>query len=182
MLPRSPSTYLWEDETGNVQDIPQGEGGEQGDPFMPLLFSLGLHGALNAVKARLSEGEKVFAFFDVHVICARERVLDVYKILEDHTHIRMHHGKTRECDSSGRGDIDKGGPIDPTRSLERRWSAIVPLGNKILGIPVGQPECVRQFLEEGRRAPHTLPTHMVEDPQAAWLFLFMRASPEPICG
>ena len=49
----SPSTYLWEDETGNVQDIPQGEGGEQGDPLMPLLFALGLHGALSAVKARL---------------------------------------------------------------------------------------------------------------------------------
>ena len=66
----SPSTCLWEDETGNVQDIPQGEGGEQGDPLMPLLFSLGLHGALNAVKARLSEGEKVVAFLDdVHVIC-----------------------------------------------------------------------------------------------------------------
>ena len=39
----NPSTYLWEDETGNVQDIPQGEGREQGDPLMPLLFALGLH-------------------------------------------------------------------------------------------------------------------------------------------
>ena len=57
----SPSTYLWEDESGNVQDIPQGEGGEQGDPLMPLLFALGLHGALSAVKARLRDGEKVFA-------------------------------------------------------------------------------------------------------------------------
>ena len=28
-----------EDETGNVKDIPQGEGGEQGDPLMPLLFA-----------------------------------------------------------------------------------------------------------------------------------------------
>ena len=28
----SPSTYLWEDELGKPQDIPQGEGGEQGDP------------------------------------------------------------------------------------------------------------------------------------------------------
>ena len=36
---------------------------------------------------------------DVSVTCAPERVLDVYKILEEeicaHTHIRMHHGKTQ---------------------------------------------------------------------------------------
>ena len=32
----SPSTYLWEDEMGVTQEIPQGEGGEQGDPFMPM--------------------------------------------------------------------------------------------------------------------------------------------------
>ena len=30
-----PSTYLWEDEDGDTQEIPQGEGGEQGDPLMP---------------------------------------------------------------------------------------------------------------------------------------------------
>ena len=28
----SPSTYLWEDEMGVTEEIPQGEGGEQGDP------------------------------------------------------------------------------------------------------------------------------------------------------
>ena len=35
----SPSTYLW-DEMGVTQHIPQGEGGEQGDPLMPILFAL----------------------------------------------------------------------------------------------------------------------------------------------
>ena len=34
-----PSRYLWEDESGNVHHIHQGEGGEQGDALMPLLFS-----------------------------------------------------------------------------------------------------------------------------------------------
>ena len=37
----SPSTYLWEDEEGVNHEIPQGEGGEQGDPLMPALFALG---------------------------------------------------------------------------------------------------------------------------------------------
>ena len=36
-----PSRYLWEDEDGDVHHIYQGEGGEQGDALMPLLFSLG---------------------------------------------------------------------------------------------------------------------------------------------
>ena len=46
-----PSTYHWEDDSGEVHSIPQGEGGEQGDPLMPLLFCLGQHPALGAVSA-----------------------------------------------------------------------------------------------------------------------------------
>ena len=42
-----PSVYLWEDDAGTVHTIHQGEGGrEQGDPLMPLLFSLGQHASL----------------------------------------------------------------------------------------------------------------------------------------
>ena len=52
----SPSTNLWEDELGNTQEIPQGEGREQGDPLMPMLFSLGEHPALEAIQRRLAEG------------------------------------------------------------------------------------------------------------------------------
>ena len=50
----SPSTYLWEDEMGVTQHIAQGEGGEQGDPLMPMLFALGQHPALLAIQARAS--------------------------------------------------------------------------------------------------------------------------------
>ena len=39
----SPSTYLWEDEMGVTQSFPQGEGGEQGGPLMPMSFALGQH-------------------------------------------------------------------------------------------------------------------------------------------
>ena len=34
-----PSRYLWEDSVGVVHHVDQGEGGEQGDAMMPLLFS-----------------------------------------------------------------------------------------------------------------------------------------------
>ena len=37
-----PSTHLWEDEEGVVHEIPVGEG-EQGEPLMPALFTLGQH-------------------------------------------------------------------------------------------------------------------------------------------
>ena len=187
----SPSTYLWEDETGNVQDIPQGEGGEQGDPLMPLLFALGLHRALSAVRERMQDEEKVFAFLDdVYVTCAPDRVLEVHKILEEeifaHTHIRMHHGKTQVWN---RGSVTPPGIEELTRVAQLTkpgtvvWKGDDRLpaaqqGLKILEIPVGQPEYVRKFLEEKAHEHHTLFQRIpvVEDPQAAWLLLLMCAS------
>ena len=53
----SPPTDLWEDEMGMSHEIAQGEGGEQGDPLMPMLFALGLHPALRAAQARMRAGE-----------------------------------------------------------------------------------------------------------------------------
>ena len=44
--------------------IRQGEGGEQGDPLMPLLFSLGAKRALEEAAADLAQGESLFAFLD----------------------------------------------------------------------------------------------------------------------
>ena len=52
----SPSTFLWEDDEGTVHHVRQGEGGEQGDPLMPLLFGLGLHRALVSVKSSWRTG------------------------------------------------------------------------------------------------------------------------------
>ena len=48
-----PSQYLWEDDEGITHTIPQGEGGEQGDALMPLLYSLGQHSALEAIHRQL---------------------------------------------------------------------------------------------------------------------------------
>ena len=56
---------------GNVHEIAQGEGGEQGDPLMPLLFSLGQHRSLESISGRLRAIEKIMAYLDdVHVVCA----------------------------------------------------------------------------------------------------------------
>ena len=56
----SPSTFLWEDDTGDVRRVRQGEGGEQGDPLMPV----GQHRAMVVVQAQLKEGESLFAYLD----------------------------------------------------------------------------------------------------------------------
>ncbi|CAK9081723.1 132 kDa protein [Durusdinium trenchii] len=62
-----PSTYLWTDDSddhGQTHPITQAEGGEQGDPLMPALFSLALDFALRAFQADLLPGERVMAFLD----------------------------------------------------------------------------------------------------------------------
>ena len=77
-----PSIYLWELADGTVHHT-QGEGGEQGDPLMPLLFSLGQHPALIAAQARRLPN----------------RVAQVCALLQEelwrHSRIRIHGGKTQ---------------------------------------------------------------------------------------
>ena len=47
-----------------VHEIPQGEGGEQGNPLTPALFALGQHGALEAIQESLQPFETLTTFFD----------------------------------------------------------------------------------------------------------------------
>ena len=44
-----PSTYGWFDQDGQRRTVCQVEGGEQDDPLMPLLFSIGIQSALEEV-------------------------------------------------------------------------------------------------------------------------------------
>ena len=75
----SPSKYLWEDEMGVSQDIPQGR---EGDRLMPMSFVLGQHKVLLASRNVSRKERKVFAFLDdIHVVCAPERVGDVCAII-----------------------------------------------------------------------------------------------------
>ena len=67
----SPSTYIWEDEVGDVWHVCQGGSGEQGDPLMPLLFSLG-------------SGSASFALWNDFTSSAPSRVGEVYLLLQRH--------------------------------------------------------------------------------------------------
>ena len=88
----SPSTFLWEDEMV-THEIHQGEGGESGDPLMPLLFALGQHKSLVEAQARLRGNEIVFAHLDdVYAACGPLRVASVHTSVEEklftHANIR----------------------------------------------------------------------------------------------
>ena len=50
--------------------VTQAEGGEQGDPLMPLLFSIGIQGALEEVADAMRSDEQICAFLDdVYIVC-----------------------------------------------------------------------------------------------------------------
>ena len=100
-----PHTVGGNDE-GNRRTISQAEGGEQGDPLMPLLFSIGIQGALKEVAATLRPGEQLCAFLDdVYALCHPERVKVIYDTLTEClwrvARIRLHQGKTRVWNKSG---------------------------------------------------------------------------------
>ena len=91
---------------GDVRRVRQGEGGEQGDPLMPLLFSLGQHRAMVAVQAQLKEGERLFAFLDdIYVVCSPDRIGQIYLFLEEQlrvkTGISIQQGKTKLWNAAG---------------------------------------------------------------------------------
>ena len=64
--------------------VTQVEGGEQGDPLMPLLFSIGIHGALEEVASSMERGEQLCAFLDdIYVLFAPHRVVPLFKQLSE---------------------------------------------------------------------------------------------------
>ena len=66
----SPSSYSWKDDAGTQRKVTQAEGGKQGDPLMPPLFSIAIHAALEEVVSHLEDGEQLCAFLDdVYVLC-----------------------------------------------------------------------------------------------------------------
>ena len=58
----NPSSYQWFTDDGECRTVIQAEGGEQGNPLMPLLFSVGIQGALEEVATSLFPGEQLCAF------------------------------------------------------------------------------------------------------------------------
>ena len=155
-----PSQYLREDAEGTVHTIAQGEGGEQGDLLMPLLFSLGQHAALHAAHSRMRSGETLFAFLDdVYFVVQPDRVGEVYQVVEQelyrHSRIRIHTGKTQVWNSAG----DRPEACDTLERIARAsdpdarvWKGPGLLtseqGVRVLGTPLGHTDFVSAQLTE----------------------------------
>ena len=171
------SIFLWEDEVGDVHDIPQGEGGEQGDPLMPLLFSLAQHAALVATQEQLRPGEFLFAFLDdIYIVCLPDRVGDIHAVLQEelyrHARISIHLGKTKVWNSGGE---------EPEACAVWRGDPTLPValqGVKILGTPVGHEAFILHNLAEKTAAHSVLLDRIpaIENVQAAWLLLLFCAA------
>ena len=164
-----PTEYLWEDAAGVRHTIRQAEGGEQGDPLMPLLFSLGIHDSLVEVHRNMQPGEHLLAFLDdVRVVSPPGRTRPMYNVLDEKLEagagIRLHAGKTRVWNRASMcppNVVDLGAEV---------WN---PEGIKILGTPVGSRqfvhEKVMERVDEERRLWEAIPH--VPDLQCAWQIL-----------
>ena len=182
----APSTYIWHDAAGQPHSIVQAEGGEQGDPLMPALFSLGQRAALQTVQAELEPGETIFAFLDdIYCILPPERVRPVYDLLAHHlqaqAHIRLNSGKTRIWNASGQQppNIETLGPevwVGSTSQPRHEQGLIV------LGAPVGTTEYKQLHLQHLRTEHDKLLQQLphLQDLQASWLLLLYCASPRCI--
>ena len=181
----APSEYLWEDSRGTVHRIPQGEGGEQGDALMPLLFAVGQHNALEAVSAQLWPEERLIAFLDdIYLVTSTVRVGAVYAIAEEQlrlrAQIRIHGGRTKVWNRSGQRPpicdvLERIARIQNPQAVVWRGSNIPTelQGIKVLGTPLGHADFVSRHLrtvtEEQRCLLDRIP--MLHDVQSAWLLL-----------
>ena len=176
---------------GDTHEIMQGEGGEQGDPLMPLLFSLGQHSALLAINAKLKEGESLFAFLDdLYVLCSPGRVREVHKVIQDElwgrANIQVHHGKTKVWNRAG---VKPAGCDELTAAARlvkeeaRVWTGdqgipTVEQGMRVLGSSIAHPDFVQSFYRRKVMEHSTLLERIpvVPDLQSAWLWLLYCAA------
>ena len=108
-------------------------GGEQGDPLMPLLFSIGIQSALEEVARSLEPGEQLCAFLDdICLLCLPSRVQHLHKVLTEalsrHAGSQLHQGKTKTWNHAG---------IVPENVEILGPDAWQPEGITVLGTPIG---------------------------------------------
>ena len=125
----TPSAYLWADGEGEVHIVLQGEGGEQGDAFMPLLFCVGQHSALQEVQHSLRPSERLFAFLDdLYVVSEPDRVGEIYRTIHDQNMWKCLRAILRI-------------PVDSCEE-QTRSTATLPLSLGGLGLRSAQRTCV----------------------------------------
>ena len=168
-----PTSYAWVDEAGEVHHIVQAEGGEQGDPLMPLLFSLAIHDPLEEVSRERKPEEHLFAYLDDAYFSGDvpNRTRTVYDSLGrrqgfDCTVAKPESGIEHPC------ALREWRNWDPSEV----WN---PEGVNLLGTPVGSRAFVDEVLNKRLREEHKLweAIPWVPDLQAGWQILIQCAGP-----
>ena len=172
----------WTDDAGTVHTIRQAEGGEQGCPLMPALYSLAQHDALAAADAELLPSEVVLSFLDdLYIVTSRDRAgaafREVATSVESRAGVQTNLGKLRAWSSGG-------GPAPPSLASlgPDVWTSDkTPAENgiKVLGTPIGQPAYVDSFATTRVETENRLLKQLVKLPdlQCAWIMLSMSAAP-----
>ena len=157
-----PSSYLWDDDEGVTHEIRQGEGGEQGDAMMPLLYALGQHQGLRSVQFQLRRSQGLLACHDdIYVVTSPERTCEVHAILREAL------------------------LVDPQAKLWLGDLAAPPekRGIHVLGAPVGTDAYVRAHLQDIVDSHQILLGSIlaVPDLQSAWVLLLYCAANRANC-
>ena len=170
-----PSLYVWEDADDVRHNIEQHEDGEQGDPLMPILFSLGLHNALEEVQQILDPREFLSVYLgDVFILSSPRRTRVIFNLLENtllkRAGIHLHIGKTRVWNVCGKQvpDIDDHG--------DDVWSTS---GVMILGTSLGRGKFLSRIEDERLLEVHRLwdSISWSGDLHCAWQVLIQCAGP-----
>ena len=176
-----------------IDTVHQGEGGERGDPLMPLLFSVRQHAALEAIHRRLFPTEKLPAFLDdTYVVKTRTSGrccgnCGPSSIVESCADPRVHGGKTHVWNGAGTKpeacDVlqQKAKALDPDSRVRVWRGSEVPTTEQriiVLGTPLAHEDFVREHLERTREKHRVLLRRIpiVPDVQSAWLLLLHCAS------
>ena len=125
---------------------------------MPMLYSLGQHGALESIQDSLLDDEHLFAYLDdLYVVCSPERVAAIFKIideaLEAYARIQVHLGKTQVW--------NRGGQCPPgcdNLQNEAEEGPSAEQGIRVLGIPIGHVDFVEAQVR--REAPSSVRTDL----------------------
>ena len=102
------SRFVWRDDEGVDHIVTQAEGGEQGDPLMPALFSLAQHDGLVQAAQQLPSAT-IFAFLDdIYVVEEKTKAHAAFRTVaaavEAHAGVRTHHGKLQAWSRAGGTD------------------------------------------------------------------------------
>ena len=178
-----PSVYIWQDDDRQTHEVHQGEGSEQGAPFVPHLYALGQHPTFEDARGQLRPGEAIFAYFDdVYVLCQPGWATEVFNLfataLSALAGVQVNLGKTKMWNKAG---VKPPGAETIGPEVWVGGSNVAPShrGIVVLGSPLGSPEVIGSHTDATFRDQQRLRELLPKFPdlQCAWVLLDLCASP-----